>query len=158
MTIEIKLSKIIMAMESQSDERRSYLNRETGEVFGVSEEELRVAEEEGSIEDYPEWQQELIETAKQVLEDEEGKFIALPSRFDIDEYSMMERFSLSVNDDEISDYLYAAIKGRGAFRQFKDEVRRFGLEEDWYKYRDEKFKELAIWWCEDNNIEYIDNL
>ena len=147
-----------MAMESQSDERRSYLNRGTGEVFGVSEEEFRVVEEEGSLEDYSEWQQELIETAKEILEDEEGKFIALPSRFDIDEYSMMERFSLSVNDDEISDYLYAAIKGRRAFRRFKDEVRRFGLEEDWYKYRDEKFKELAICWCKDNKIEYIDDL
>lgn len=94
MSIQVKLSKIIDGMESQSDEIRSYLNKETGEVFGVSEEGFRIVEEEGSIEDYSEWQQELIETAKQVLEDEEGKFVALPSRFDIDEYSMMERFSL----------------------------------------------------------------
>lgn len=71
---------------------------------------------------------------------------------------MMERFALSVNNEEISDSLYTAIKGRGAFRRFKDEVRRFGIEEDWYRYRDEKFKELAIEWCEDNKIDFTDDL
>ena len=66
--------------------------------------------------------------------------------------NLMEKFALSVNDEEISDYLYATIKGKGAFRRFKDEVRRFGIEEDWNRYRDDKYKELAIWWCEDNDI------
>lgn len=92
------------------------------------------------------------------MDDDKGKYIALPSKFDIiNEYSMMERFALSV-DDEISDYLQTAIKGRGAFRQFNDGVSRFGIEEDWYEFRDEKYKELAIDWCEDNNIRYVDDL
>lgn len=158
MSIQIKLSELIDSMESQSDEMRSYLNRTTGEIVGVSDEEIRMAEEGDPLEKHPEWQKEIIETAKEILEDEEGKFVALPSRFDIDEYSMMERFALSVNDNEISDSLYAAIKGKGAFRRFKDEVRRFGLEEDWHRYRNERFKELAIWWCEDNKIDYMDDL
>lgn len=158
MSIPVKLSEIIEGMECQSDERSSYLNRITGEIVSVSDREIQIAEEEQSLEEYPEWQQEVIRRAREILEDEEGKFIGLPSRFDIDEYSMMERFALSVSDAEISDSLYTAIKGRGAFRLFKDEVYRFGIEEDWYRYRDEKFKELAVEWCEDNKIDYIDDL
>ena len=45
-----------------------------------------------------------------------------------------------------------------AFRRFKDTVARFRIEDDWHKFRDAKFKELAIEWCEDNKIEYIDDL
>jgi len=158
MSIKVKLSEIIEGLEFQSDEARSYLNKEAGELIFISDEEIRVAEEDASLENYPEWQHDLIKKAKEILEDERGIFIALPSRFDIDEYSIMEKFALSVNDEEISDYLYAAIKGKGAFRRFKDEVRRFGIEEDWNRYRDEKYKELAIWWCEENDIVFIDDL
>ncbi|MFQ6070089.1 MAG: UPF0158 family protein [Candidatus Aminicenantales bacterium] len=145
-------------MEWLSDEVSSFLNRKTGEIVRLSHEDFRIAEEGEPLEEYPEWQREAIKTAREILEDEEDKFIALPSRFEIDEYSMMERFALSVSNAEISDSLYTAIKGRGAFRRFKDEILRFGIEEDWYRYRHEKFKELAIYWCEDNKIVYIDDL
>ncbi|MFQ6032649.1 MAG: UPF0158 family protein [Candidatus Zixiibacteriota bacterium] len=154
----VKLSEIMEAMEWLPDEASSFLNRKTGEIIGVSDEEFRIAEEEQPQEEYPEWQRELIAIAREILEDEENKFIPLPSRFEIDEYSMMERFVLSVNDEEIFDSLYAAIKGKGAFRRFSNGIRRFGIEGDWERYRKEKFKELAIEWCEDNNIDYIDDL
>lgn len=115
------------------------------------------AEENHSLDSYPEWQHDLIREAAHILEDDEDRYAALPSKFDIDEYQMMEKFALSV-DDRISSRILAAIKGKGAFRRFKDTVARFGIEEDWYKFRDKKYKELAIDWCESNDIEYIDDL
>ncbi|MFP4083238.1 MAG: UPF0158 family protein [Candidatus Aminicenantes bacterium] len=153
----IKLSDIIDAMEFQPDETTAFLNKETGEIVGVSDEEFRAAEEKRSLESYPEWQRGLIREAAHILEDEKGRYIALPSRFDIHEYHMMERFALSV-DDEFSAGLLAAIKGKGAFRRFKDGVRRFGIEEEWLKFRGAKFKELAVDWCGENEVEYLDDL
>ena len=41
----VKLSGIIDAMDSQSDETNAYLNKETGEIVLVSEEEFSAAEE-----------------------------------------------------------------------------------------------------------------
>jgi len=79
------------------------------------------------------------------------------SKFDIDEYHMMERFAHTV-DDKLSAELLAAIKGKGAFRRFKDKVAGFGIEQDWCKFRDAKYKELAKDWCEANKAEYIDDL
>jgi hypothetical protein len=151
----VKLSGIIDAMDSLSDETSVYLNKETGELVLLSDEEWNAAEEKHPLVSYPEWQRSLIHEAGRILEDDEGRYIALPSKFDIDEYHMMERFALSV-DDKISAELLAAIKGKGAFRRFKDKVAGFGIEQDWYKFRDAKYKELAIDWCEANNIAYID--
>lgn len=31
---------------------------------------------------------------------------------------------------------------------------QIGLEEQYYKFYDEKLKEIAIKWCEENNLEY----
>ena len=72
------------------------------------------------------------------------------------EYRIMEKFSLSVNDREVSDSLYHAIKSKGAFRRFKDAIHRYGVTDDWYKYRDSYLKEIAKDWCKGNDIDFID--
>ena len=66
----------------------------------------------------------------------------------------MERFCLSVEDQAISDELYYAIKGRGAFRRFKDRIHRYGLAEAWYQYLDEALEKIAKRWCEEHQIDY----
>ena len=158
MSGKVKLSEIIDGMEFQSDESYSYLNKKTCEVVTISDEEFHAAEEDDSLDDYPEWQHQMIETAREILNDEgREKFIDLPSKYDIHEYDIMERFCISIEDNEISGYLYHAIKGSGAFRRFKDDIYRFGIEKDWYRYRDEAMKHIAIDWCDENGIEYIDD-
>lgn len=83
-------------------------------------------------------------------------YIPLPSSFDIHEYHIMERFCLSITDDKLRDTMSGSIRGRGAFRRFKDNMRRYNIEEDWYKYRDEALKQIAIEWCEENDIDFTD--
>lgn len=154
----MKLSEIVATMEFQTDETSSYLNRKTGEVVTVTDGELGAAEDGDSLEEYPGWQHEVVERGRAILDDEnEETYIALPSMFDIHEYRIMERFCLSIVDKEISESLYRAIKGRGAFRRFKDDVHRFGVADDWHRYRDEALKKIAKEWCEANSIEYVED-
>lgn len=68
----------------------------------------------------------------------------------------MEDFCGSVGNDRISDMLFSAIKGRGAFRRFKDTVSKYNLDDSWYKFRYEAFKKIAVEWCEENDISYIE--
>jgi hypothetical protein len=150
----VKLDAIIEGMESQSDEIISYLNKKTSEVIIISDEEFSAAEFEEPMEDFPEWQQEQIKIAKEILETDD--YIALPDKYEIDEYHIMERFCLSINDDKIRDILYSGIKGRGAFRIFKDNIRRYGLVDEWYKFRDEALKQIAIEWCECHEIPFTE--
>ncbi len=153
MAVRVKLSEIMEGMESQSDESGSFLNKKTGEVIFMTDYALRAAEEGEPIEDLPDWEQELVTTAKEIVA-ETGDYIALPTKFDIDEYRIMERFCLSIDDTKMSDILCDLIQGSGAFRRFKDAIYKYGVEEEWHKYRDDAMKEIAIEWCRENNIEF----
>ena len=154
MAISVKLNDIIEGMEFQSDETSSYLNKRKGEVVTITDEEFRAAEDNEPIEDSPEWQHKNIKTAKEILETDD--YISVPSKFEIHEYEIMERFCLSITDNEIRENMYRSIKGSGAFRRFKENIHRYNIAEDWYKYREEAIKQIAMDWCEENDIKFTD--
>ena len=155
MVLRVKLDDIIEGLECQSEESHSYLDKRTGKVILISDEELCTAENDEPIEDFPDWQHDQFKIAKEILA-ETGDYIELPSQFDIHKYSIMERFCLSIDDSEISDTLYSLIKGSGAFQRFKNAIHKFDISDDWYKYRDNALKEIAIEWCQENGIEFDD--
>jgi hypothetical protein len=152
--LRVKLSDIIDGLEFQSDESFSYLNTATGEVVSVTTEELRAAEEDAPLEDFPDWQHDAIRIAQDIVETDH--YLPLPDRFEIHEYSIMERFCLSVDDEDIRDDLCNAIRGRGAFRRFKDRVQAYGIAENWYRYRDAALREIAVAWCDEHGIPYTE--
>lgn len=82
------------------------------------------------------------------------KSIMLPTRYDINEYEMMEDFAETIKDTRLQNQLYISLNGSSAFRRFKDTCINYDIIDDWYKFRDEKYKEVAINWCKDNNIEF----
>ena len=153
MAIRVKLNEIIEGLEFRSDESSSFLDKTTGKVVLISDYEISAAEDGDPIEDFPDWEQDLVRIAKEIV-DETGNYIDLPTKFDIDEYSIMEKFCLSLNDSEMSDTLYSSIKGSGAFRRFKDAINEYDIADDWYKYRNEALKEIAIEWCQAKGIEF----
>ncbi len=108
-------------------------------------EELSLVEE--GDDDYPKWMEENIKLAKSYFEDD-SNFIELPSQDDLDEYKIMEDFAHSLTDQHNQDKLLIALSGKGAFRRFKDTVIFLGIADNWYKYRDEQYKEFVLEWCE----------
>ena len=150
----IKLKAIIEGLEFQTDEGSSHLNTMTGEVVYITDEEWRAAEEDDPLEAFPAWQHEAIRIAGEILETD--YYLPLPSKFDIHEYRIMERFCRSVDDEDMRDDLCNAIRGRGAFRYFKDRIHVYGIADDWYRYRDDALREIAIAWCEENGIRYTE--
>jgi pimeloyl-ACP methyl ester carboxylesterase len=85
------------------------------------------------------WEQEVFEQAKEVLWSDD--YLELPSKFDIHEYKIMERFCLDFPDERISDELLDKIRGgSGAFRRFKDAKRMVEFK-DW---RAEDIKSIQL--------------
>src|SRR5919197_6025412 len=154
MAVQVKLEDIIEGLAVLTDSGTSYLNTTTGEVVSVTTEELRAAEEEQPLEDFPAWQHDAIRIAGEIRETDH--YLPLPDRFEIHEYSIMERFCLSVDDEDIRDDLCDAIRGRGAFRRFKDRAQVYGMAEEWYRYRDAALRERAVEWCEAHGIDYTE--
>jgi hypothetical protein len=153
METRVKLSDIIDGLESQSDESSSFLDMKTGEVILMTDYAMRAAEENEPLEDVPDWERELVATAREILA-ETGQYLQLPTKYDLDEYSIMENFCMSLEKKQIGDILYDLISGSGAFRRFKDAVYKYGVEDEWYRYRDNAIKEFAVEWCQQNNIEF----
>ena len=153
MAIRVKLDEIIEGLEFQSDESSSFLDKTTGKVVLISDYEISAAEDDDPIEDFPDWEQDLVRIAKEII-DETGNYIDLPTKFDIHEYRIMEKFCLSLNDSEMCDTLYSLIKGSGAFGRFKNAIHEYDIAEDWYKYRNDALKEITIEWCQEKGIEF----
>ncbi len=156
MTKPAKLKDLADTLGMQFDESTTYYDCQTGELVFVTDEEMRAAEDEEPLDGAPDWEEDSVEIARQIAADAEGRFIPIPSKFDVDEYRIMEEFCYSVKDEAASNRLLHAIKGKGAFRRFKDTAYDLGIIEQWYAYRDEAFKEIAKEWCETHDIPYID--
>ena len=153
MEARVKLSEIIEGLEFQSDESSSFLNKKTGEVVLMTDYAMQAAEDDEPVEDLPDWEQDLVAIAREIIV-ENGEYIPLPTKYDIDEYSIMERFCTSLDNQEIGDILCDLISGSGAFRRFKNAIHEYDIADEWYKYRNNAIKEIAIEWCRENNIEF----
>jgi hypothetical protein len=149
----VKIGDIVEALETQFDELRNYLDKETGEVTTVSREVRRMVEEDESPDTLPGWQQPEFKTAQLIYETPD-RFLSLPSRFDVHEWQIMEDFASSAEDESLREELLSALHGRGAFRYFKDVIHRRGVKEDWYEFRTEAPREIAVEWLEKNGLTY----
>jgi hypothetical protein len=151
MATVISLRDVIEAMEITGDDCVSYLDPETGEIITVTEEERHLAEDE-SLEDVPEWQREMLPKIRAALESDH--FLELPDRFDIHEWSIMDAFSRAQGSEQTQQELLDAIHGAGAFRTFRSTIRRLGMEQNWYKFREEALAEIARNWLEEHELSY----
>ena len=141
MVMKIPLQQVIDAIEMADDAFTALWDSKTGEtvylddglISGMRNEEL-----------------------ENLLETESERFYRFPSKWDIHEYSIMEDFIDSLTPGGIQDELAWAIRGSGAFRRFKDKLYFFGIEQQWYDFRDNAFRELAIRWCRANELEYTE--
>ena len=148
----VSLRAVVEEMDVLNEEWTAYLNRCTGELITVTQEDIRAAESEDQSGDLPDWQRELLPKIREVLESDD--FVPLPSKHEIHEYSIMERFCDQGEDAGLREELLSAIRGRGAFRRFKDRNHDRGVEEAWYQCRQRALEDIAAEWLEANGIAY----
>jgi len=151
MAVVISLSEVIDAFQSATDEANSYLDPDSGEIVYVTD-EMQELVEEGEDEHTPEWMREDLPKVREALES--GRFLSLPTKFDVHDWAIMQDFSLEQQNDRIREELMDVIHGTGAFRHFKSTIHRLGIEKDWYRFREEAIKEIAIEWLEEHHLQY----
>ncbi|HXI26541.1 MAG TPA: UPF0158 family protein [Pyrinomonadaceae bacterium] len=153
MSPSVRLDDVIEALESPGDEHVYYLDKRTGEIVLVTDEDMSAAEEDELISAYPDWQRDSILKAREVLRDSE-QFIQLPDRFDIHEYKIMEDFCLAFKDRQVGGKLLRLIKGSGAFGRFKNAIHELRVEKAWHEFKRSELEKIAIDWLEENEIPY----
>lgn len=147
-----KLEEVVDALAMTGDFRFYFLDRRTGEIEMIGEEEWRAAENDDLITQYPEWQRELILKAKEIQSSDQ--FAELPGKFEINSYEIMERFCHDFPDPRVSHRLSVAIRGTGAFRRFKDAIFDLGIEDEWNRFENQALEEIAIEWLEAEGIQF----
>ena len=140
--MKVKLQDVIDGIDMVSEDSTCHLDRETGEVLFISE----IADND--------YDDDILE----LLEEGSDRFVEFPSQWDRNDYQTMVDFIESLPQRKEQNLLAISINGSGAFRRFKYTASELGLLDDWYRFLNNAHRELAIEWCEDNEIEYEERL
>jgi hypothetical protein len=153
MAVRAKVQDLVDAFDMQNEQCASYLDRDTGEVHVITHEVLRIAEGGTDADEVrSDWEQAEVELARRVLDND--RFVELPTSWDVHEWRIMEAFCYSLDNEGFRDDCLAAIHRRGAFRHFKDQLARRGLQDSWYAFRGAALRKIAIEWCEEHEIAF----
>jgi hypothetical protein len=173
--LKVDLNELDVALNWSVSEFSHYLDLETGRVVSIDDEtrwaleELieEMYDEEGTQlivleellqqrEDIQDWRKEVLLEADRVDREYGRRYISVEADDPYQDYNDMDSFIATVDDDELRDRLWNAIRGRGAFRYFKDLIARYpNVEEQWYAYKDARAKERLLRWLGDHDIEPI---
>ncbi|MBA3237637.1 MAG: hypothetical protein H0T62_04710 [Parachlamydiaceae bacterium] len=109
----------------------SFINTKTGNVINLMEDE-----DFSDVED----------------EGEEREFnldhcLSLPEKDELDDFGIMEDFCSEIENTKLQSKLLNSLGGKGSFRRFKEVLHSNDIQDDWYRFRYEKFKEIAIEFC-----------
>lgn len=97
---------------------------------------------------------ETDEVLEELLDRDPKRFLHFPTKYELHEHSIMESFVDHLPPGRAKSELIRAIRGKGAFRRFKQSIRYHGMEQSWYAYLADSYRELAERWCKENEIQF----
>ena len=139
MRMKIKLQTVIDAIEQASDAYTMLYDTKTNETVYLPDVWITG---------------ETDEDLAELIEPEPERFLRFPTKYEIHEYSIMDSFVDDLPAGRIKSELAGAIRGKGAFRRFKQTIRFQGVEQLWYDYQANAYRELAERWCNENDIQF----
>ena len=153
MPIPVSLDVVAQELDTLMDQMTAYINRQTGEIATVSEDDTVLIEDEDfDVAELPDWQAEMIPRLREILSGVDWE--PLPGKFDIHEWEIMREFAESVEDGKMSERLQRAIRGAGAFRMFRMTIEDYGLREAWFDFKHQALRQIAAAALEELDIPY----
>lgn len=166
---KVSYTDLELAVTAPSSDYMYLLDTRTGEILGDEsdiEEQLLTG---GDLSDLPEWQQGEITAARRVLRacgellepgeetneiSEPGRYVEIP-RIETDEaYQAMADFAETVRSAHLRELLDVALRGKGAFRRFKDVLLGYPAErERWFEFENQRQRETIEAWAREQGVE-----
>lgn len=150
----VKIADLTDALVMVPPESTAWLDRDTGRVYVINNHAMAIAEGDAPEDaDDPLADYDEVELAHaRELCSRPDRALKLPTPFDFHEYRHMERFIFTLPESDTTRQLERAIKGRGAFRHFKDTAHRLGVIDAWYAYRDAAARKFMLDWAAINKV------
>ncbi len=153
MTLPVPIDALAEELDCLPEEARVYVSRETGEFLTVLNSDMGVIEEGDETDGFEwEWSPEDVAKLREIAE-RDGKWIAMPDKFEIHEWTFMEAFA-DQQREPLSSNLQNAIRGRGAFRAFRAVLESVGRTEAWYQFKHDHLVELASATLREHNVPF----
>jgi hypothetical protein len=172
--VKVNLEELSTAFEVNFPYQNAYLDLETGAVVWITGETRReletiweelpeVADLFPTLEallaqraDLQDWQREELRIAAHVEADYGSRYLSIdPEPYS--DYNDMERFIWGLKDDRLANQLENAIRGRGAFRRFKDILARHPrVQEAWYDFQARRLEARLKRWLECMDIDPVE--
>ena len=143
MQTQASLKEIAKAIESTWETWDQFYNRTTGEIIAIPNDMNDCCDIDDDL-----------ESEIEEIENNPDNYVILPEQYELNEFRIMEDFSYYKNNDKLISVLHRS----KPYRNFKDQIKIQGIEEEYYSYRFDRFVILARNWCSDNNIEYIEDI
>jgi hypothetical protein len=168
--LNIEMCELELTFEGGYETIAYYLDLETGKVIAVNEEARGILEiiydsyydEKTQIVDWesafenervPDWQREMVQDADRVEAGFGDTIIAIPSESSSQGYSDMEDFIDTIRNPRLRESLERALRGRGAFRYFKDVLLDYPTErEHWFQIKHTRLQQRISEWLEEHGI------
>jgi hypothetical protein len=156
--LKVDLNELVSEMElGENMELSGYLDTETGEIISMPDNVMQAVENgEEKVERLLDWEQELAETAENILADVKDRYLFIPKRESSEGYEIMSSFAGTVKNKGLRDELSVALNGKGAFRRFRTVLNDHPDElERYYTFKDDRMREEAVQWLLLNGIEPV---
>ena len=165
---QVDLAKLAEALESPYDSPfQWYIDTETMEISFVEDEFFFLIEECLELPRDQALQKALDESSHYAIDYDRDEVVKWLDGYGdqvvyiepveaYEKYSIMEDFiELEVDDEQLYERLQRAIRGKGAFRRFKEALDAHGRLEDYYQFYDDRMQQLAREWLEDNGFIFL---
>lgn len=136
-TPAIDWSDLETAFDFVDDSHHTFLDRQTGKLVGWSDYDDVDAREETS----------------DAIDADRDRYVKIERIDSAQEHDWMSDFTATVSDPVLRRLLDVALRGRGAFRRFKDVLLEYPAErERWFAVRDERVRGVIMRWLEENGL------
>jgi hypothetical protein len=172
-SIKVNVAEIAEAIDNSSMEARHYLDLETGSILLITEDDrflLNEVKQEygdpltGQVDwagvlpklDLDDEEKENLLIVNAIEVDESPRYLAIPGQSSREGHNDMAEFIATLSNARLQVRLENAIRGRGAFRAFKDALGAYPTERAaWFRFRDQRSRQRAQEWLEAEGIEPV---
>ena len=150
--LKVDLNDVIECIEFEGELLQHYYNKNTGIIMYIEDSSTATykADDIHNLNNFEDWEKELILSLHDFRENP-SDYIQLPSYDDINGHGMMIEFCNKIEDIELRNKI---LNNKDSFRELRQSIENEGFINEWYDYREAAEINLAIKWCNDNNIEY----
>ena len=150
----VSVTAIVREIDGLRDETTLYVNRRTGEVR-VMEHVYLPDEDDDEFDEFlegePGWEADAKAEGCAMVSNPD--WIALFERYDISDRDIMIRFARNARPAASRDLL-DALHQRGAYRRFREEIHRRGLQKEWDAFREERLADSVRFELREKGIPF----